>query len=42
MDTRHQHPKFASAPDFPKFVKVGAEVEYGVRKVGTGLGHDPP
>jgi hypothetical protein len=26
---------FASAHDFPKFVKVGAEMEYELRKVGT-------
>src|SRR5579872_7182285 len=27
----------ASAHDFPKFVKVGAEVEHELRKVGTGM-----
>jgi hypothetical protein len=27
--------KFASAHDFPKFVKVGAAMEHELRKVGT-------
>ena len=35
MEKRHQHLKSASAHDFPKFVKVGAEVEHELRKVGT-------
>jgi len=41
MERRHWNHGFASAHDFPKFVKVGAEVEHELRKVGTGLGHDP-
>src|SRR6185437_10698771 len=29
--------KFASAHDFPKFVKVGAAMEHELRKVGTSV-----
>jgi hypothetical protein len=31
--------KFASAHDFPKFVKGGAEVWHELRKVGTSAAH---
>ena len=35
MAKRHWKHNFASAHDFPKFVKAGAAMEHELRKVGT-------
>ena len=35
MEKRHWNQRFASAHNFPKFVKGGAEMVYELRKVGT-------
>ena len=36
MESGTRISKFASAHDFPKFVKGGAETGYELRKVGAG------
>ena len=37
MESGTRISKFASAHDFPKFVKGGADVMHELRKVGTSL-----